>query len=184
MKYIILVLSLFFINLNLVAQQTIDNFYEKKEELLILSTVKEFDGLPKEQLMRKVKNWAGRVFVNAEKVTVSETSDQIVFTYLDNVYNSLYKNDPSPWYIRIIIQAKDNKIRIQFFDDKNGYDVIGNTIVRARIHNLDIYFKNNGECKKIWCNGLMELKTKLTDTSNEIEKYIKTNEDNNKNNEW
>lgn len=60
-----------------------DSLYQNKDELIIHSGVLEFEGLTKEQLKTKVKNWGATKFVSLKEILVSETNDQIVLNYID-----------------------------------------------------------------------------------------------------
>ena len=64
----------------------IDSLYENKEENLIISRVLEFEGLKKDELKTKVKNWGSTKFVNLKEVLVSETDDQIVLNYIESSF--------------------------------------------------------------------------------------------------
>jgi hypothetical protein len=68
--------------------------------------------------------------VNLKEVMVSETDNQIVLVYIIKTPNYLkFKTlgitTITPvnydWYIRLIAQFKDGKIRVQFYDDGNVY---------------------------------------------------------------
>ena len=101
----------------------IDSLYENVNENLILSKVLEFEGLKKEELKTKVKNWGSTKFVNLKEILVSETEDQIVLNYIDKSYfykvaKYIVNND---WYVRLVIQFKDGKIRCQYYEDGNVF---------------------------------------------------------------
>ena len=52
---------------------------------------------------------------------VSETEDQLVFNYVtDALYvKVLGSKNVISWYVRLVVQAKDGKMKISFFDDGN-----------------------------------------------------------------
>ena len=53
----------------------IDSLYENKDDYLIISKILEFEGLKKDDLKTKVKNWGSTRFVNLKEVLISETDD-------------------------------------------------------------------------------------------------------------
>ena len=157
----------------------IDSLYSNKDELIIHSGVLEFEGLTKEQLKTKVKNWGGTKFVSLKEVLVSETDDQIVLNYIDkNMFMKTLgiKNNYS-WYIRLVIQIKDGKIRCQYFDDGNTYQPGGNGSIpmSSRSHRLIDYFKENDGIKtsmKMFTMGMVSLKESITSNFNSLKEEI------------
>jgi hypothetical protein len=146
----------------------IDSLYTNKEELLIHSGVLEFEGLTKEQLKTKVKNWGATKFVNLKEVLVSETDDQIVLNYIDESYfvKSLGISTYLKWYIRLVVQFKDGKVRCQYFDDGNAF--ISSSQYTAAVsrgtYRLSSYFKeDNGEkyAPKMSTKGMVALKENI-----------------------
>ncbi len=156
----------------------IDSLYSNKDELIIHSGVLEFEGLTKEQLKTKVKNWGGTKFVNLKEVLVSETEDQIVLNYIDN---SMYmktmgmKMDYS-WYIRLVVEFKDGKIRCQYFDDGNTYQPSDKGVsIRSRSYHLKDYFKENDGIKtsqKMFTMGMISLKENILKNFSSIKEFI------------
>lgn len=99
----------------------IDSLFMDKSTGLIYSKVVSFDSLTQSTLIKKTKNWASTKFVNLKEVLVSETDDQLVFVYVtdDFVAKFMGTKSISSWYIRLVIQVKDGKMKISFFDDGN-----------------------------------------------------------------
>jgi len=100
--------------------------YEDAKNMLFISKVIEIPGKTQKELQTQFKNWASTSFVNLREVMVSETDNQIVLNYITktNTYfkilgaKNIYTMD---WYVRLVAQFKDGKIRIQFYDDGNVY---------------------------------------------------------------
>ena len=143
----------------------VDSLYQNKDELIIHSGVLEFEGLTKEQLKTKVKNWGATKFVSLKEILVSETDDQIVLNYIDkNMYmKTMGIKIDYDWYIRLVIQFKDGKVRCQYFDDGNVYvpSSNGSVAISSRSNNLVNYFKENDGIKtsmKMFTLGMVAVK--------------------------
>lgn len=147
----------------------LDSIYQDKKELIIVSGVYSFDSITKVDLLKKVKHWGGKKFVNLKEVLVSETEDQLVFTYITNAYYIKTVMGPSslPWYIRLIVQFKDGRIKCTFYDDGNvtmpkDQSNIG---AAARTIKLSDYFKENDGVfvnrAKSLTNGLVALRNSI-----------------------
>ena len=143
----------------------VDSLYQNKDELIIHSGVLEFEGLTKEQLKTKVKNWGATKFVSLKEILVSETDDQIVLNYIDkNMYmKTMGIKIDSDWYIRLVIQFKDGKVRCQYFDDGNVYvpSSNGSIAISSRSNNLINYFKESDGVKnsmKLFTLGMVAVK--------------------------
>lgn len=152
----------------------IDSFYQKKDDLIIISGVHSFDSISKNDLIKKVKHWGGTKFVNLKEVLVSETDDQLVFNYITNTFfiqnkvlGKVYKQ-PISWYLRLVIQFKDNRIRCIFYDDGNvsmppSQNIPGRP---ARTIQFRDYFKEKDgimvETNKMFINGLLAIRNSTT----------------------
>jgi hypothetical protein len=99
----------------------IDSFFANKSEKLIYTGVLKFDSLTQKQLISKVKNWASTKFVSLKQILVSETEDQIVLNYIDGSFysKSLGIKSYFEYYIRLVIQFKEGKIKCSYYDDGN-----------------------------------------------------------------
>jgi hypothetical protein len=143
----------------------VDSLYQNKDELIIHSGVLEFEGLTKEQLKTKVKNWGATKFVSLKEILVSETDDQIVLNYIDkNMFmKTMGIKIDYDWYIRLVIQFKDGKVRCQYFDDGNVYvpSSNGSIAISSRSNNLINYFKESDGIKnsmKLFTLGMVAVK--------------------------
>ena len=156
----------------------IDSLYENKEENLIISRVLEFDGLKKEELKTKVKNWGSTKFVNLKEILVSETDDQIVLNYIDKSFFIKYMgNIPYSWYVRLVIQFKDGKIKCSYYDDGNELVPISQGIrsLKRREINFKFYFKeDNNEMFSIKMTtlGLVSFKESIIFNLNSLKENI------------
>lgn len=143
----------------------IDSLYKNANENLISQFVLQFPNVKKEELLKKTKNWGAKRFVNLKEVLVGETEDQLVFNYIDNkmFVRSLGLTNNYSWYIRLVAQFKDEKIRIQYFDDGNTYQPGSqySPAIKARIYKLSNYFKDiDGSliASKMYTPGMVALK--------------------------
>jgi hypothetical protein len=93
---------------------------------LYVSKVIEVPSKSQKELQTQFKNWASTSFVNLREVMVSETDNQIVLNYITktpNYVKTLGMKVPMDydWYVRLVAQFKDGKIRVQFYDDGNVF---------------------------------------------------------------
>lgn len=151
-------------------KMTLDDFYQNKSNYLIYSVVDTFDTIQRDVLITRIKNWAGLNFVNVNEVLVGETQSQLVFNYINNTYyekslmGKLYKD----WYYRLIIQMKDDRIKISIYD---GNAFWAGSYFATRI------FKKNGEYRGSDPTPLLNVKQKCIDDVNSIIKAIRTQEE-------
>jgi hypothetical protein len=100
--------------------------YEDATSKLFISKVIEVPNKTQKELATQFKNWASTSFVNLREVIVSETDNQIVLNYITTT-NSYFKTLGMKtaveygWYVRLVAQFKDNKVRVQFYDDGNVF---------------------------------------------------------------
>jgi hypothetical protein len=158
----------------------IDSLYENKDEFLIYTKIQEFDSISKSQFPQKIKNWAGKKFVKMNEVLVSETEDQLVFVYISKAFflKGLMgeKSGSNDWYIRMIVQMKDNKIRITMYDDGNAM----NEYRQARSSKLSNCFNKKGLAPNLYIDGLVNLKKSCVELSNDLIDGIKKDAGNTK----
>jgi len=179
MKKLLLLLSLFVVSSLSFGQIHVDKFYENKDELLIYSVVQEFDSISIDDLNIKVKNWASTNFVNMKEVLISETKEQLVFVYITESLFRYYlgiQKFINPWYLRMVVQIKDDKIKISIYDDGNCFWVVDGTHVAARTHRVyDMVFKKDGFSRKTYDEGIINLRNCCISTSDNLIKSIKSN---------
>lgn len=140
----------------------------------------EFENISQDKINNCVKNWAGRNFVNMREVLVSETKDQMVFNYITNSFFIKILGMPNSykWYIRLVVQTKENKVRLLFYDDGNAfwagtYTRIGNSFsstpsIPARRYRFKDYFKKDGTCRKTHEAGIISLRSHCVNSSKDI----------------
>jgi hypothetical protein len=192
MKSILTALIICLTSTTIFAQLQVDSFYNNKNEFLIYSVIEEFDSLTQEVLNVKIKNWAGTNFANMKEVLVSETKEQLVFNYITNsfFYNVMGTTTTLTWYIRMVVQTKDNKIRILFYDDGNAFwpgsysGGVAVPSIAARTYKFTNYFKEEGVCRKRFSPGIENVRNSVLKTSENIIKNIKSNNAENPNSEW
>lgn len=125
-KYALWTLALFCISNVSKGQEvvTVDSIYENSEELLLSTTIIEFDStLSGQDLKVKFKNWASINFRNLNEVLVSETENQIVLNYIDNfIWDAGFGGNIKVGnYYKLIAQFKSGKMRIVIYDDGNTF---------------------------------------------------------------
>lgn len=167
------------------SQLNLSDFYEEPGSLLIYSEVHEFENISHDDINTRVKNWAGTNFVNMREVLVSETKDQMVFNYITSSFFIKILGMPNSykWYVRLVVQTKENKVRLLFYDDGNAfwpgtYTRIGNSFsstpsVPARRYRLRDYFKKDGTSRKTHEEGLTNFKTHCVSSSKSVSANIK-----------
>jgi hypothetical protein len=200
MKKIMMVVISLITCVNLFSQSTsnllvddklmIDSLYLNKDELLLESKVLNFEGKTKDELITMVKNWGSTRFVNLKEVLVSETSDQLVIVYIDKSFTikTLGMTSANSWYIRLVIQVKDNKIRCSAYDDGNVFVPATQYSISeaARSYTLKISFKTDGDktfAIKKATHGLVNLKNSVEITINSLRDY-KDNNTSGPSNDW
>lgn len=130
LKYLHLTIPIIFICLNLGAQDS-DSVaslkpYEDIESGLFISKVVDMPKKNQKELVTHFKNWASVNFVNLKEVIVSETENQIVINYLVKTASYISTIGVKSfidigWYVRMVVQFKDGKLRAQFYDDGNAF---------------------------------------------------------------
>lgn len=164
----------------------IDSLYEDKTEYLLHSKkVILEDSVGKAQIIQRIKNWSGTKFINPSEVLVNETQDQLVYNYIKSLELS---NVTFNWYIRLIISVKDDKVRLQYYDDGNAYYTIGTTATPARSSHLKGYYIKEGGLypRKIANTALTNFKTDVKMDGLRLEEYIKnpSNQNKGKKDDW
>jgi hypothetical protein len=125
-KYIMLILFLVGTFFSYSQKSVVEGVREYKDikEKMYISSVIEVEGKSRKDLMNSFKNWASSKFVNLKEVIVSETDDQIVLVYITSIPRTtkvLLTTNTDYWklYVRLIVEFKDNKVRLSFYDDGN-----------------------------------------------------------------
>jgi hypothetical protein len=160
----------------------LDSIYSNKDEMIIFSGIHIFDGLSQAELKTRVKNWASLSFVNLKEVLVSETDDQIVLNYISSAFyaKSLGAKATVNWYLRLLIQFKDGKIRCTYYDDGNVRMLASQYSpgVSARALYLKDYFKKQDEklvCGKQYAAGMANLQNSIRVAFSNIKTSIESN---------
>jgi hypothetical protein len=95
-------------------------------------------------------NWGSTHFVNLKEVLVGETEDQLVFNYITNDFylKTMGMVTQVSWYVRMVTQVKDGRIRVQLYDDGNAYKPgsysggVSTPAMQSRTYHLSYYFKD------------------------------------------
>lgn len=188
MKKILMVAITLIASVSVFAQEnktfTIDSLYQNKSEMILYSKVIEFPGKNKSEILNGVKNWASVNFVSLKEVLVSESEDQIVLNYITKSFyvKTLGMTTVCDWYVRLVIEFKDGKVRVTFIDDGNAF-WSGNQYApatRARTYKLSMYFKEGeDQPRKAHYNGLVAFKNNVVETCASIKMdEIKKSKDN------
>ena len=173
------------------AQFQIDSLYQDKEQLLINQKVIIVDSVSREELINRIKNWGGVSFVNLKEVLVSETQDQLVFTYVTSGFyiKSMGITTPLDWYVRMVVQVKDGRIRVQQFDDGNTYRAgsysggVTGPATQARRYHLNDYFVD-GVARKTYNEGFIKFKEAANNTIISLENAAQQKADPAVKDEW
>jgi len=161
----------------------IDSLYQDKTNYLIYNTLESIDSLTQDQLITKIKNWGGTNFVNMSEVLVSETKEQLVFNYITSSFyiKILGMKNYLDWYIRLVVQVRDQKIKVSFYDDGNAFrpgTYAGNTYIKAvpaRQNKFEDYFKKDGTIGKANGEGLKNTRTSCILKADDLINSIKSN---------
>lgn len=122
-------------------------------------------------------------FVNLKEVLVGETDEQLVFNYIDdNMFiKTLGLSNSYSWYIRLVVQFKDEKMRVQYFDDGNTFQPGSQygPSLKARTYKLSNYFKESDGsmfAQKMFTPGMISLKQSIERNARDLEETIKSKE--------
>jgi hypothetical protein len=130
LTFILIVVSITITNLSYAQEQDtipILKTYEDLGSKLFISKVVDVPGKSTPELINRFKNWASLKFVSLKDVIVTETENQIVLVYLTNLNRAYMKimGKEYPFqvkfYVRMVVQFKNDKLRAQFYDDGNAY---------------------------------------------------------------
>jgi hypothetical protein len=127
-----------------------------------------------------------------KEVLVSETKEQLVFNYITESFfiRSLGINTYKSWYIRMVVQIKDNKIKISLYDDGNAFwagSYSGGVSVPstpARKYRFSDYFGKKGTCMKMYTGGLEDVRKSCINTSESLINSIKSTTSVNTDGDW
>ena len=183
----------FFISMNVFGQSKaerdtvyLDQIYKDASTYLVSQRVLEFDSVSAQELMKRFENWGGQNFRNYEHVRTSKTESQITLNYITTC-SSLALD----FNIIMVIEFKDNKMRVQIFDDANAYkpgSYVGTTYVAGiagRLYHVASYFKEGMIDYKIkpgmmnypekQATGALSYKASIESGLDELYLFIKSN---------
>jgi hypothetical protein len=163
----------------------VEQIYQDLSTYLVSQRVLEFDSIKANELMIRFENWAGQNFRNYDKVRTSKTESQITLNYITSSFSTSLD-----FYLNMVVEFKDNKIRVQIYDDANVYkpgSYSGSTYiagVAGRAYHISSYF-NNGmiiykpkpgmlNINEKNATGSLAYKASVDATIEEINTYIKT----------
>lgn len=166
----------------------LSQIYLDESTYLVSQKVIEFDSISSDELIIRFENWAGQNFRNYDKVRTSKTESQITLNYITSTFN-----DALDFYLIMVVEFKDNKIRVQIFDDGNVYkpgSYAGSRYIAgisARIYHIRSYFSDGMIIYKPKpgmlnineknATGSLYYKASIDGTFNEIETFIKAKVD-------
>jgi hypothetical protein len=164
----------------------LDQIYKDASTFLVSQRVLEFDSLSSTELMKRFENWGGQNFRNYEHVRTSKTESQITLNYITTC-SSLALD----FNIIMVIEFKENKMRVQIFDDANAYkpgSYVGTTYVAGiagRLYHVSSYFKEGMIDFKIkpgmmnypekQATGALSYKASIESGLDELYQFIKSN---------
>lgn len=185
----VMILSVFSLNAQSSKQEKdtvfVEKIYQDLSTYLVSQQVLEFDSVKASELMIRFENWAGQNFRNYEKVRTSKTESQITLNYITSTFSTSLD-----FYLNMVVEFKDNKIRVQIYDDANVYkpgSYSGTTYIAGvaeRAYHISSYF-NNGmiiykpkpgmlNINEKNATGSLAYKASVDATIEEINTYIKT----------
>ena len=192
MKQLLKILIGLFITSNLYSQTEIDSisiYNEKKlierkriykdEEGLIDEKIYQYNNKSIEDLKILIKNWGGVNFRSFKDVLVNETNNQLVIRCISS---SIINNS----YIKMIIDLKENKVRIRIYDEE--FKSLGLFFGIGLTKNKEICCVNgNGEAKNFHKEYIKELEKfylNIKSNSISINDYILKNQNIKKDDNW
>jgi hypothetical protein len=166
----------------------LSQIYIDESTYLVSQKVIEFDSISSDELIIRFENWAGQNFRNYDKVRTSKTESQITLNYITSTFNTALD-----FFLIMVVEFKDNKIRVQIFDDGNVYkpgSYAGSRYIAgisARIYHIRSYFSDGMIIYKPKpgmlnineknATGSLYYKASIDGTFNEIETFIKAKVD-------
>lgn len=164
----------------------LDQIYKDASTYLVSQRILEFDSVSSQELIKRFENWGGQNFRNYEKVRTSKTESQITLNYLTSSFNS-----EIDFYVIMIVEFKDNKMRVQIFDDGNAYksgSYVGTSYIAgisARTYHIASYFKEGMIDYKVkpsmmnyaekQATGALNYKTSIESGLDELYQFINLN---------
>jgi hypothetical protein len=134
----------------------------------------EVEGKTKSQLIREFKNWYSKYFVSLKTTLHGETEDQMVFNY---VHRTSFKGGilqiNTPWEdnIRLIVEFKDYKIRVQFIGGSSFVEFGEKSVVT---NSSNRYFQK-GIKYQLFLDELKHMSELLTDLDTNLKKITQDN---------
>ena len=183
----------FFIAMNVFGQSKaerdtvyLDQIYKDVSTYLVSQRVMEFDSVSAQELMKRFENWGGQNFRNYEHVRTSKTETQITLNYITSC-----SSIGLDFYINMVVEFKENKMRVQIFDDANVYkpgSYAGTTYIAgiaSRSYHIAAYFKEGMIDYKIkpgmlnysekQATGALSYKASIESGLDELYQFIKSN---------
>ena len=153
---------------------TINEIYEDVNKGLIETFIIEVKDKNQKQLLKDFKNWYSNYFVSLKTTLQSETEDQLVFNYIHTSYfkqGLLQIKSTQDHHLRLVVQFKDYKIRVQFFDDLSFVRYGDKDLI---VNSSNKYFIK-GIKYQLYVNELKHMSEILTDLNIDINKIPSDN---------
>ena len=147
----------------------INEIYEDVSKGLVETFIIEVKEKTQKQLVKDFKNWYSNYFVSLKTTLQSETEDQLVFNYIHTSYYKqglLQINSSNDHKLRLVVQFKDYKIRVQFIDDLSFLNFGDKNLV---VNSSNKYYIK-GIKYQLYFNELKHMSEILTDINNTITK--------------
>jgi len=164
----------------------IDQIYKDVSTYLVSQRVLEFDSVSAQELMKRFENWGGKNFRNYDHVRTSKTESQITLNYITSC-----SSIGLDFYINMVVEFKDNKMRVQIFDDANVYkpgSYVGTSYIAgiaSRTYHIASYFKEGMIDYKLkpgmmnyaekQATGALSYKASIESGLDELYQFIKSN---------
>ena len=101
--------------------------FEDLNSSLFQTKIIEIPNKNQKELLNIYKNWVGTTYRSSKEVVNSESENQIILDYvtkdMTGYFKTLGMKTPMTysWYVRLVAQFKDGKIRLMIYDDGNTY---------------------------------------------------------------
>jgi hypothetical protein len=187
-SYLFTSIVLLFFSLNGFAQngQLINFLYENEDELLIHSFAYQFEQkISIQNIKDGIIEWTNRPN-SAYKIKIdSVNNNEIVVKYTCNVHQIKGRTlIPFLWNFKCVIQMKENKVRLLFYDIGNAeWHGLWENAEEGKYLLKDYCFNKNREVKKNW-ESIYNTKQQLEYGAVQLLVEIKNKKDLRKSNDW
>jgi hypothetical protein len=153
----------------------IGNFYTNQKTLLIYDGIIEPNVNSKLSSKELVSQWINLNFTNLKNNDLVITDSSIMFEYVNErlFLNSNFGTKLYPWFIKVVISLKDEKVHISYFDSGNCLiEIVSGSYIERKTRFLSTLYTISNTSK--WNVGLISLKESLINNCNSLNNFIKS----------